>query len=228
MGDESEALDSQSDGGVSDPRSPYYVPLRPLNTRGCKPEVARAVKVIGEILAGKHLDKTEGQISAMVKGPAHVLAPSPAIRGLADKALARALSRKGQFAGFLWVRPMATRKDVSSVITKEVRCVARVGLDYESMASTTEGRNDGTLPAENAGLPWGTWARFPYLIEHNGNLYLRLYPRQGGKCHVRYRINGLIADRAMIEPLCLAKEFRDDDSPRTCITLNVNNLRRMK
>ncbi len=123
---------------------------------------------------------------------------------------------------------MATRKDVTSVITKEVRCVARVGVDYENLKGIAGQRANGDLPEVNPGLPWGQWARFPYLIEHDGNLYLRLYPRQGGKCHVRYRLNGMIADRAMIEPLCLAKEFRDDDKPRTCITLNINHLRRMR
>lgn len=153
------------------------------------------------------------------------------ISDMADKALARALTRKGQFSGFLWVRPMKTRKGVSSVITKEVRCVARVGIDYEHKQSTIEGREDGTLPAENGGLPWGKWKQFPYLIEHTNkdgiySIYLRLYPVANGKPKVRYRINGQLARKEEIESLCLASEFRESDD--NCITLNISHLQRMK
>lgn len=121
---------------------------------------------------------------------------------------------------------MKTRKGVTSVITKEVRCVARVGIDYEAKASTIEGRESGELPAVNGGLPWGKWLQFPYLIEHKDSIYLRLYPVAGGHPKVRYRINGQIARKEEIEQLCLASEFREHDDG--CIALNVSHLQRMR
>ncbi len=158
---------------------------------------------------------------------------NPTISAKAQSAINLALSRKGQFAGFLWNRPMKTRKGISSLVTKEVRCVARVGIDYDKQAKVLEGRANGELPEVNNGLPWGQWKQFPYLIEHTNktgeeNLYLRIYPLSNSKPKVIYRINGQIARKEEIEGLCLASEFKEDNGDRTCITLNVNNLQRMK
>lgn len=150
----------------------------------------------------------------------------PAQSDLAVDILNRAMGRKGQFVGLLWVRPMAVRKGIESVITKEVRTVARVGIEYDNQAAVIEGRASGDLPPENAGLPWGKWLHYPYLIEHKGNLYFRLYPVNGAKAKTVYRLNGQIARREEIEGLCLAKEFYEKDG--ACFTLNLSHLHRMR
>lgn len=145
---------------------------------------------------------------------------------LGASVLNRALGRKGRFIGVLWNRPLKTRKGIASMVTKEVRCVARIGIDYDAQATVQAGRESGELPAENAGLPWGKWAQFPYLIEHKDSLYLRLYPVKTSHPKVIYRLNGQIARKEEIEQLCLASEFREYDG--ACITLNLNHLRRMR
>ncbi len=138
----------------------------------------------------------------------------------------KALTLKGQFVGLLWDRPLKTRKGIASLITKEVRCVARIGVQYDNMNAVKEAREGGALPPVNAGLPWGKWARYPTLIKHKGKLYVRIYPKRPAK--VLYRINGQLARREEIEGLCLASEFADNDSPVSCITLTASNLRRVR
>ncbi len=137
----------------------------------------------------------------------------------------RAISRAGQFTGFLWVRPMKTRKGVSAVITKTVRCVGRVGLSYDNRAAVQDARASGELPATNAGLPWGQWLLFPHLISHKGNLYIRIYPVPGRAPKVIYKLNGKIVKRSEIEALCLASEFSEVKEDIGCMTLNASALR---
>lgn len=152
----------------------------------------------------------------------------PAPKHLSDLAaniLNRSLGRKGQIGGFMWQRALKTRKGVSSLVTKEVRCVARVGIEYDNQRAVKEGRESGELPAVNQGLPWGQWLQYPYLIEHKDNLYLRIYPMPGHMPKEVYRLNGQIARREEVEPLCLASEFKPHES---CICLNLNHLLRIK
>lgn len=154
--------------------------------------------------------------------------PIPAhISDLAASVLNRTLKRKGQIAGLLWERPLKVRKGVTSRITKEVRCVARLGIEYDNQVAVQTARAEGELPPVNAGLPWGQWAQYPYLIEHKDALYLRLYPVPGSHPKTIYRLNGQVARREEIEALCLASEFREHDGGN-CITLNLSHLRRMR
>lgn len=234
MGDESDALSDQSDGGASDPRSVHYVPVRPARPIKHALKVGIAAQTIAEVLAGKYPNHSPAQIAdlmrrrigdvrAVTRKAVHI---PPAQSDLAVDILNRAMGRKGQFVGLLWVRPMAVRKGIESVVTKEVRTVARVGIEYDNQAAVIEGRASGDLPPENAGLPWGKWLHYPYLIEHKGNLYFRLYPVNGTKAKTVYRLNGQIARREEIEGLCLAKEFYEKES--ACFTLNLSHLRRMR
>lgn len=119
---------------------------------------------------------------------------------------------------------MKMRKGVDAVITKETRCVGRIGIDYENRADTIAGRMDGSLPIMNKGLPWGKWARFPYLIKHKGELFLRIYPKRDPK--IVYRINGQVCRVEEIQDLCLASEFRDDVSP--CKVIRVGDIRQIR
>lgn len=137
----------------------------------------------------------------------------------------RVLSKAGQFTGFLWVRPMKTRKGVSSNIVKIVRCVGRVGLSYDNRAAVQEARASGELPATNAGLPWGKWLLFPYLIENKGNLYVRIYPVPGRAPKVIYKMDGKIVKKSDIAHLCYASEFSEVREDIGCMTLGVSALR---
>lgn len=153
------------------------------------------------------------------------LPPAP-LDDFARSHLRKALKLKGQWTAMLWERRLKTLKGVESIITKQTSCMARIGVDYENKASTIEGRASGELPATNQGLPWGQWARFPYLIKHKGGLYLRVIPRAGKPLKTIYRINGQICRREEVESLCLASEFRDEEPG--CLTIKAANLRRIR
>ena len=137
----------------------------------------------------------------------------------------RVLARAGQFTGFLWVRPLKTRKGVSSQVVKVVRCVGRVGLNYSNRAAVQEARESGELPSTPQPLPWGTWLLFPYLITHKDALYVRIYPVEGRTPKVIYKIDGRIASKAEAQALCLASEFGEVNEKIGCMTLRAESLR---
>lgn len=144
----------------------------------------------------------------------------------------RLLGLKGHFVGVNWHRPMKTRKGVAASVTKSVRTTVQVGVNYENRAVVQEARASGDAPETNAGLPWGTWELFPYVISHKDKRYVRLYPVRDAQgkpraCKVVYRVNGRSATRAEVETLCLASEF-SSGAPTECYTLAVENLRAVR
>jgi hypothetical protein len=82
---------------------------------------------------------------------------------------------KGSNIVLEWVRDMDTRKGVEVPFSKSVRMIGRIGINYDNMAAVQDKRENGELPAENAGLPWGKWSEYPWLIEHKDKHYVRLY-----------------------------------------------------
>ncbi|RMD51067.1 hypothetical protein D6827_02940 [Candidatus Parcubacteria bacterium] len=75
-------------------------------------------------------------------------------------------------------------------VKKHVHGVFRAGVNYDNKASVQEKRENGELPAENAGLPWGEWLKPPYLVSHKGNIYVRLYPTPNCKVESYFTIDG--------------------------------------
>lgn len=146
-------------------------------------------------------------------------------------------AQAGSFLGVSWVREVKTRKGVDSIVTKSVRTVVRTGISYDSREVVQTARANGDAPSENAGLPWGNWLSFPYVISHvrKGdtavNYYVRLYPVRDASgnaraCKVVYRENGKRIDSQRARELCLASEF-SDSRPTDCYTLSLANLKRV-
>jgi len=144
----------------------------------------------------------------------------------------RLLGLKGSFAGVCWSRPMKTRAGVTAEVTKSVRTTVQVGVSYDNRECVKDARADGSAPAENAGLPWGEWVQYPYVIGHKGRHYVRLYPVRDGagkprSCKVIYKVDGKTVTREDVEALCPKSEF-SAGTPTECYTLAVDNLRAVR
>jgi len=126
--------------------------------------------------------------------------------------------RKGANVRLCWKRPVKTKKSAGLIkVEKEVCTTGRVGIDHENKKSTIAGRADGSLPAVNAGLPWGNWEWFPYIIEHNGQRYLRLNPPIDNEKRpikvssvVTWFLNDTETTYEKIEAYLMASEKRND------------------
>jgi hypothetical protein len=121
------------------------------------------------------------------------------------------LSRKGQIVTVKTQRPVKMKKGQPAVMkASEFQC--RVGVNYDNIKAVQEKRESGELPKENAGLPWGEWALFPYVIAHKGEYYVRCTMLHNGfrKAPV-YTIEGVEVDKEAVKAMALASEFREGD-----------------
>lgn len=126
-------------------------------------------------------------------------------------------TRKGSNVRAIWTKNLKTRKGVTDIVEKVTSLVVRGGIDYENLKAVQDGRENGSLPSENVGLPWGEWAEFPYHITHKGQEYARFYPASGNDIatgeafvpHVEYFLNGNPVEKKDIQEICLASEFSE-------------------
>ena len=141
-----------------------------------------------------------------------------------DEILAMIDGKAGQFLSVTWtttVTPAAAYK--GTTITKTTTATVRTGVTYDNTADTIAGREDGTLPSENAGLPWGSWVRFPYHISHKGTDYVRLYLLADHVPTSAYTIDGTPASKSDVLALVTPSKAREMTTPpaRDLLTLTV-------
>lgn len=135
-------------------------------------------------------------------------------------------AKRGAFRSILWERPLKTKKNVKDVIVKRTYGTSlRFGVEYDKMASTQKGREDGTLPAENQGLRGRVWL-VPNLTMKSlktGNTLVRLSLAQNSTFRTEYFKNGVKVDKAEIEPLVLKSEVASHEMPNV-FDLCVDNI----
>jgi len=128
-----------------------------------------------------------------------------------------------------WVRPCKVRKGVQDVLTKSVRMVGRMGIDYDNMKAVQEKRASGELPAENQGLNGMEWVEKPYLLRSlkSGRFLIRLYNGTSDKVRpdVHFFQNGTEVTREEIDSMLLASE--KNSSHGECFTCHVDDMTRI-
>jgi hypothetical protein len=110
-----------------------------------------------------------------------------------------------------WERPVKLRKAYATMpMTKHSKMLCRIGVDYDHKQPTKDGRADGSLPAENAGLNGMTWVDFPTILQSNktGKYYLRLEAGTFGnvKTETEFRLDGQPVEKADWAHTMLASE----------------------
>jgi len=97
--------------------------------------------------------------------------------------------------------------------------VARLGVNYDNLKQTNEKRDNGELPEENAGLPWGEWDIYPFLIKHNNAEYIRMYANKA-QIKNKFFLNGAEVKKADIEQYLLASE-KSKPTEDSVLTLSI-------
>lgn len=121
--------------------------------------------------------------------------------------------KKGAFHLIVGRRPMKLKKGVEGNFEKETHFNCRLGVIYDNLASTKEGRENGSLPAENAGLKGFDWSIAPYTLTatKSGKKYLRCYPTHNDnlKTVMKFFKNGVEVTKEEVEPFVLSGECDD-------------------
>ena len=134
---------------------------------------------------------------------------------------------KGQFIAVEFTSTKAPRADFKNrVLTKNVRMVARAGIDFANLSVVKDGIADGSRgPIQT--LPWGQWDQFPYTISHKGEMYYRLYPVANNIPKVTYFVDGNEVDKGSWMAYLTPSDQRamvDGQVPQ-CITVKAANCK---
>lgn len=136
--------------------------------------------------------------------------------------------KKGTFIKVIWSRQCKLKKAYSNEkITKHCSVTARIGVTYDNIGNVQIKRENGELPAENQGLPWGTWVDgyFPYLIEHKGKYYVRISLANDNPVYTRYTdTEGNGISFAEIENKVLASEKPKKGEKPDVLTISIENI----
>lgn len=130
----------------------------------------------------------------------------------------------GEFHAIEWERTLKTRKGIEDIITKRSKAVVRVGVSYDHKQAVKTKRENGILPSENQGLPYGVWRVFPYLIKHNNKLQLRVTTAQNTKFTTEYFKNGERVDKSEIIESCLKSETQSSTEQIDVFNLKIENI----
>ena len=141
--------------------------------------------------------------------------------------LEQLLNTNGKFNSIKYERTCATYKGVEDTILKatDVHSVA-VGRVYDNMQSTKDGRENGTLPEENAGLKGFEWVKFPVFLKsiRTGKMYLRIETSKNTKFATRYYENGVEVKKEDIMDQLTAKEKNHNGDMPTVMNIPVDSI----
>ena len=129
--------------------------------------------------------------------------------------------KKGTYLNLETVRFGKTKKSCTSKIVKRTLFKnARLGMNYDNLQQTQDFREQGSIPEKNAGLPWGEWEMYPFIITHKGNRYLRAYVKKDLIVTEWYK-DGERVSKEEIEDVLLASEKRSSSTEEEYFTLTL-------
>ena len=130
--------------------------------------------------------------------------------------------KAGAFVSVVTERPVKVKKSAKGmVITKRAEMVARLGVNYDNLKQTNQKREDGDIPKENAGLPWGEWDIYPFLIKHKNSGYVRMYANKA-QIRNKFFMNGAEVEKSEIEQYILASE-KSKPTEDSVLTLSIKS-----
>lgn len=105
--------------------------------------------------------------------------------------------------------------------------VFRAGIDYANLSEVKESIAKGER-GEVQELPWGEWKKFPYVITHKDQDYLRLYPSNGKNHKVKsaYFVDGKRVTKEAFADFLTPSAKRDllQGKELSCFTVKAHNV----
>lgn len=123
--------------------------------------------------------------------------------------------KKGTYMKLSVKRPMKMKKGQPQLY-KSWSATVKAGIDYDNISVVQEGRADGSLPEENAGLRGGqVWHTFPYVIQKVDGSFDYRFTRTGcakpESCILD--ASGNKVDKEVAKEMAYSSEFSSSDTP---------------
>lgn len=134
------------------------------------------------------------------------------------------LAAAGKFASVTFKsnpKPAAAFKGV--VLEKTTVGVFRSGVNFANLASVKDGiANEERGPVEP--LAWGVWEKFPFVIAHKGERFLRLTKVNGLKSKSTFKVNGVEVGKDEFEGFLVESAKSANKSPTDVFNIKEANL----
>lgn len=134
------------------------------------------------------------------------------------------LSAAGQFASVTFKsnpKPAAEFKGVT--LEKTTTGVFRSGVNFANLTSTKAEFANGER-TEVQPLAWGTWEKFPFVIAHKGERFLRLTTVNGVKSKSTFKVNGKEVSRDEFESFLVPSARSSAKTPTEVFNIKESNL----
>ena len=118
-------------------------------------------------------------------------------------------------------KPAAAFKGVS--LEKVTSMVVRTGVDFSNLTSVKDGIANGER-GEVQSLPWGSWVKFPFIISHKGEEFVRLTLAANSKPSTTFKVDGVEVSREEFVKFLTPSDAKGSDKPLEVITIKFKNL----
>lgn len=137
----------------------------------------------------------------------------------------------GTFHTVSWQRPVKVRAAYRGVnlVKHSVGTSLRIGCNYDELASTKQGRADGSKPQVNAGLIGRKWLIRNVLLEseRTGRQLLRLSLAQNSKFKSEYLLDGKPVSKEEIAHMVLKSELTSNHE-QNVFDIDLANITEIK
>jgi len=143
-----------------------------------------------------------------------------------EEILAKILDCKGQYVSLITkseVKPAASYRNVrlEKVITNKYRA----GIEFRNLKAVKDAIESGER-GEIQPLRWGKWKQYPYIIEHKGKEYVRLYPATNSDSgiSVTYKVDGKEVSRGEFNAYLVPSAVEKQGETPECFYIAVDNI----
>jgi hypothetical protein len=143
--------------------------------------------------------------------------------------VAKLLTLAGQIVTLTTSREVKYRKDAAGIPTLKVsKFQTRIGVNYDHIGAVKTAREEGVLPAENAGLNGMEWVAFPHLLRgiKSGKHQIRCTRFDGNPTVVTFLRNGveISRDEALVGALASEMPKDREDGKNEVFNVTVESI----
>lgn len=130
----------------------------------------------------------------------------------------------GQFASVTFKsNPKPAAEFKGTVLEKTTTGVFRSGVNFANL-STVKAEFANGERTEVEPLAWGTWEKFPFVIAHKGERFLRLTTVKGVKSKSTFTVNGVEVTRDEFEKFLVPSARSSAKAPTEVFNIKEANL----
>lgn len=134
------------------------------------------------------------------------------------------LSSAGQFASVTFKStPAPAAKFKGTMLEKTTTGVFRSGVNFANLSSVKAEFASGER-TEVQPLAWGEWVKFPFVIAHKGERFLRLTTVKGVKSKSTFKVNSVEVTRDEFESFLVESARSGNKAPTEVFNIKEANL----